>query len=115
MRWFSEDRQFAVLLNRMRWEDPGRERHGAERVQSVLVASNVLRAASQGIDRSDRDLILSVLSVSYEPGEDGAGQLLLTLAGDGAIRLDVEALEVQLRDVTRPYSAPSGQAPTHPA
>ena len=36
---------------------------------------------------------------------DGAGHVLMTLAGDGAIRLDVEALEVTLKDVTRPYAA----------
>jgi hypothetical protein len=35
------------------------------------------------------------------------------LAGDGAIRLEVEALEVILRDVTRPYRAPSGKVPRH--
>ncbi|KKM80919.1 hypothetical protein LCGC14_1335040 [marine sediment metagenome] len=43
------------------------------------------------------------------------GRVILTLAGDGAIALDVEALEVTLRDVTRPYIAPSGKAPQHPA
>ncbi|MEL6416944.1 MAG: DUF2948 family protein, partial [Pseudomonadota bacterium] len=47
--------------------------------------------------------------------EDAAGQVLLTLAGDGAIRLEVEALEVTLKDVTRPYRAPSGKAPDHGA
>ena len=50
---------------------------------------------------------------SFEPGEDGTGRVVLTLAGDGAIRLSVEALELHLRDVTRPYSAPSGKAPDH--
>ena len=39
---------------------------------------------------------------------------MLTLAGDGAIALEVEALEVTLQDVTRPYRAPSGKAPAHP-
>jgi len=77
------------------------------------VVDNVLRVASQGIDRSDRDTVLSLLSVDFESGADGAGQVLLTLAGDGAIRLDVEALEVTLKDVTRPYRAPSGKVPDH--
>jgi hypothetical protein len=39
--------------------------------------------------------------------------VILTLAGDGAIRLSVEALEVSLKDVTRPYRAPSGKVPQH--
>ena len=111
--WQASRRRFAVLLNRFRWEDDGRARHGAERVQALLVVDHVLGVASHGVDRSDRDLILSLLSLTFEPGEDGAGHLLLTLAGDGALRLEVEALEVSLKDVTRPYTAPSGKAPTH--
>jgi hypothetical protein len=39
---------------------------------------------------------------------------VFTLAGDGAIRLSVEAIELMLKDVTRPYVAPSKKAPSHP-
>lgn len=113
MTWRARERRFGLLLNRFRWEDRGRERHAPERVQSVLVIENVLHVASQGIDRNDPDTILSLLSVSFEPIGDGAGHVLLTLAGDGAIRLEIEALEVTLKDVTRPYRAPSGKVPRH--
>lgn len=115
MRWQASERRFALLLNRFRWEDDGRDRHGAERVQSVLVIDNVQKVASQGIDRSDKEMILSLLSIDWQPGEDADGVLELTLAGDGAIRLQVEALEMSLRDVTRPYRAPSGNTPDHGA
>lgn len=113
MRWQPTKRRFGLLLNRFRWEDRGRERHGPERVQSLLVVDNVLRVASQGIDRSDKDTILSLLAITFEPGAEGAGHVLLTLAGDGALRLEVEAIEVTLKDVTRPYRAPSGKVPHH--
>ena len=115
MTWRAGERRFALLLNRFRWEDDGRDRHGPERVRALLVVDNVLRVASQGIDRRDRDTILSLLAISFESGEDGAGSVLMTLAGDGAIRLDVEALEISLKDVTRPYAAPSKKAPDHGA
>lgn len=114
MRWMPRQRRFALLLNRFRWEDTGRDRHGPERVQTVLAVDNVLGVSSQGVDRGDNDLILSLLSLAFEPGVDGAGDLILTLAGDGAIRLAVEAVEIALRDVTRPYGAPSRRAPEHP-
>lgn len=113
MTWQPAKRRFGLLLNRFRWEDQGRERHGPERVQSLLVVDNVLRVASQGIDRSDKDAILSILAITFESGADGAGHVLLTLAGDGALRLEVEAIEVTLKDVTRPYRAPSGKVPHH--
>ncbi|WP_170773990.1 DUF2948 family protein [Ruegeria lacuscaerulensis] len=117
MTWRPSQRRFGLLLNRFRWEDKDaatlRDRP-FERVQSVLVFDSVLSVASQGIDRSDKDMVMSLLSIDFEPGEDGAGRVVLTLAGDGAIRLLVEAVDVSLKDVTRPYQAPSGQAPHHP-
>ncbi|MFU8777894.1 MAG: DUF2948 family protein [Roseovarius sp.] len=113
MTWQPARCRFGLLLNRFRWEDRGLARHGPERVQSLLVVDNVLRVASQGIDRSDKDTILSLLAITFEPGAEGAGHVLLTLAGDGALRLEIEALEVTLKDVTRPYRAPSGKVPNH--
>ena len=67
---------------------------------------------------SSLGISLSLLSLAFEPAadpqSDPGGHVLLTLAGDGAIRVQVEALEVSLRDVTRPYLAPSGKTPQHP-
>jgi hypothetical protein len=114
MTWRPVARRFGLLVNRFRWEDAGRDRHAPERVQSLLVIDHVTRVATQGIDRTDTDMVLSLLSVTFEPGEDAAGVWLLTLAGDGAIRLEAEALEATLKDVTRPYFAPSGKVPSHP-
>lgn len=113
MAWHADQRRFGILLNRFRWEDDGQGRHGPERVQSVFSVQHVTGVSSQGIDRRDQDMVLSVLAVDWEPGEDADGFVLLTLAGDGAIRLRVEALELGLRDVTRPYHAPSGHTPDH--
>lgn len=114
MRWLRAEGRFALLLNRFRWEDSGRDRHGAERVQSVLAFDDVVSVASQGIDRGEKDMILSLLSIVWEPAEDGAGAVVLTLAGDGAIRLELETINATLRDVTRPYRAPSRKTPEHP-
>jgi hypothetical protein len=109
-------RRFALMLNRFRWEDKAQAEavgRAYERVRSVLVVEDVRKVQSMGFDRADRDLVLSLLSMSFEPGEDGTGRLTMTLAGDGGIALDVEALEVRLDDVTRPYRAPSGKVPRH--
>ncbi|MEP2029180.1 MAG: DUF2948 family protein [Paracoccaceae bacterium] len=117
MKWQASHRRFALLVNRFRWEDLDAakiRKRSVERVQSLIVVDQVLRVASQGIERSDPDVILSLLGINFEPGENGAGAVLMTLAGDGAIRLEVEALEVSLRDVTRPYLAPSRKVPDHP-
>ncbi|MBT8154649.1 DUF2948 family protein [Epibacterium ulvae] len=116
MRWLPREHRFAILLNRFRWEDQAAaEQRGrsVERVQSLLVIDNVLGVSSQGVDRTDRDTICSLLSIAFEE-TDGGGFVHLTLAGDGGLRLKVEALELTLKDVTRPYGAPSGKTPEHP-
>ena len=109
-------RRFALLLNRFRWEDRVEaERVGRayERVRSVLVVEDVQKVQSFGFDRADKDLVLSLLSLDFAVDAEGGGRLTLTLAGDGAVALDVEALDVRLDDVTRPYRAPSGKVPQH--
>ncbi|SDF11346.1 DUF2948 family protein [Limimaricola pyoseonensis] len=113
MAWKKSDRRFGMLVNRFRWEDPATTRE-AERVQAVLCIENVTAVRSQGLGERDADTVLSLLAMVFEPGEDAAGTVRMILAGDGEIAVEVEALEVILRDVTRPYSAPSGKAPKHP-
>lgn len=117
MSWDGKNRRFSLLVNRLRHEGlPMVRKKGGlvERVRAVLLVDDVLGVSSQGIDCHDGDTVMSLLSVSFEPSEAPSGQILMTFAGDGALRLNVEALEVRLRDVTRPYAAPSGKVPHHP-
>ncbi|MCJ8139900.1 DUF2948 family protein [Falsirhodobacter halotolerans] len=116
IRWMPSKRQFALLLNRFRWEDRSaaeQSGRGVERVRAVLVFGGVLSARSQGVDRAEKDTVLSILSIDWAEGADAAGEMTITLAGDGAISLRMEAVDATLRDVTRPYLAPSGKAPHH--
>lgn len=114
MKWQRGQARFAILLNRVRWEDEGKTRHAPERVQSVLMFETVKGVASQGVPKGDSDTILSLLTIVFEETEAPSGHILLNLAGDGALRLSVEAIEVTLKDVTKPYAAPSGKLPKHP-
>ena len=114
MKWDRKNNRFALLVNRVRWEDEGATRHAPERVQSMLLFSNVQGVVSQGVPQGDADTILSLLTVAFTSTDAPSGHVTLTLAGDGAIRLTVEALEASLKDVTRPYVAPSKKRPHHP-
>jgi hypothetical protein len=110
-------RRLGLLVNRFRWEDRAAAEaagRGYERVRSLLVIEDVLALQSTGFDRRAPGLVLSILALRFEPGVETTGRLVLTLAGGGAIAVDVEALEARLEDVTRPYLAPSGLAPSHP-
>lgn len=117
MTWQKSRRRFVALVNRFRWEDRAAAeaaKRPYERVRSLLVIEEVLAVRSQGVSR-DADTVLSLLSVDWEAGPDGTGRVILTLAGDGAVAVEVEAMEVTLHDVTRPYVAPSRKVPDHGA
>ena len=116
LAWHPARRRFSMLVNRFRWEQPG----DAERVRAVLEFADVRQVRHQGLDRRDGDMVLSLLAIRYDPegtpepgAPAGPGRITLVFAGDGAVALDVECIEVQLSDVTRPYRAPARRAPTH--
>ena len=115
--WDRRGRHLALLLNRFRWEDAAaaeREERPYERVRALLVIKDVLRVQSDGITRAG-DTVLELLAIGWQPGAEGGGRMLLEFAGDGTLAIEVEAVSCDLRDVTRPYLAPSGKSPAHPA
>jgi len=109
--WQPDVNRFGMLVNRFRWEDKAHAEQGKrpyERVQSMLVIDYVQNVSSMGVDHTDKEQIISILSLAYE--ED---KVTFTLAGDGALSLDVECLEITIKDVTKPYAAISKSAPWH--
>jgi len=118
LKWSRAERQLVFLLKRFRWEDvelAKQQGRDPERVQSLLVIQNATGLASQGIDRKQADIVLSLMSLEFSGAVDGVGDLILTFSGDGALKVQVDGLDVALRDVTRPYVAPSKQVPNHEA
>lgn len=116
MTWARKQRRFGMLLTRFRHEDraaAAKAGRAFERVRSLLVIEGVLAVRSQGIPRGDGDVVVSLLDIGFEPQGEGAGTLRLTFAGDGAVEIAVEALDISLTDVTRPHRANSGKAPDH--
>lgn len=100
--------QFGLLLSRIRREEA---LAAPERVRAALIFDHVQNVRSSGFGAGDRDLVVSLLAVSFAPE---AAELRLIFSGDGEIVLEVEALEALLRDVARPHGAVSGKLPRHP-
>ncbi len=116
LRYDRRRRRFVILLNRFRWEDQAeaaRQGRPFERVRALLTVEDVLAVQTSGIDPHRTDEVLALLSLAFEPGPDGTGRLILTFAGDGALALSLEALDLRLEDVTKPYVAPSRRTPDH--
>ena len=58
-------------------------------------------------------LALQLLMLSFDAADAPGGWLNLHLSGEAKLRLKIEALDVSLRDLSRPYLAPSGMMPGH--
>lgn len=109
-------RHFALLLGRFRWEDAGVAEKAArpyERVRAVLSVQEVLTVQTKALP-PEADAVLQLLGLSFTEGPAPGGILELSFAGGAALRLQLEALEVTLKDISRPYRAPSGKKPAHP-
>lgn len=112
MAWLPRERRFAAIMNRFDWQSAHRvaERTSVfERRRSALRIERVQAARIQGIDLKAADTVLSLLSLTFEPkgGEDPGGVILLTFAGTGRIRLDVECIEAELKDLGGVWAAKS--------
>ena len=117
IQWLPNSDKLALLVNRFRWEDKDIEELSqgktVERVQSLLMISHVKSVSSSGFSPKQKDKVLSILSISFDGDDGGFGNVLIILSGNGGIRVGVDALEINLRDVTMPYLAPSGLSPWH--
>ena len=114
--WLPRKRRLALLLNRFRWEDSAdaaRAHRPFERVRSAVTIESVLTVRARGMDPRDKDGVYELLALLFEPSEDGAGVLTLTLAGGAEIAAQVECLDIALADLTRPWQAKSDKAPRH--
>ena len=105
--------QFSLAANRFVWELSDQKGKSFERHRSALVFKRVQAVRSTGIDRRQRDEVLSLLAIRFDQkGEGPDGTIELTLAGKTTIVLEVECIEVQLADVGGAWE--TGSKPSHP-
>jgi hypothetical protein len=103
MAFLPKERRFAAILSRFDWfgadhmsaENGG----GYERHRAALRFERVLSAKSQNIDLQNKRDTLELLALSFEAAELPEGHVTLFFAGGGAVRLHVECIEAELRDL----------------
>ena len=102
MAYLKAERRFVMVANRFDWSHAAQSGGKAQpfvRRQAGVRVEHVLGAKVSGIDRAGKDQVLSLLTLTFEPGEAPGGTILLTFAGGGAVRLEVECLEAALTDL----------------
>jgi hypothetical protein len=106
-------KRLAAVLNRFDWEKATEEAAKAyQRRRTALRFDRVLGAKLKNIKLTARDRILSLLAVSFEPGEAPSGKVTLFFSGDASILLDVECIEAELKDLGPVWRTRS--KPQHP-
>jgi hypothetical protein len=95
--WLPLQRRFIVAGMRYDWV--GAKTGPAERVSSVLRFDRVLRVSHLGLRKRPRNETLNLLAVTFEKTDPPAGMVILAFADGALIRLQVECVEVELRDM----------------
>jgi hypothetical protein len=110
------EKRFAAVANRFDWVDALKreavEDHHYARRRAALRFERVLKAQVHHIDLKNTSAVTSLLAVSFEPLDPPSGQVILQFADGGAIRLTVECIEAELRDLGPAWEAKS--KPQHP-
>ena len=117
--YLPRERRFAAVGNRFDWADALQDGKAKTRDyvrrQMALRFERVLGAKLQGIDPKKKSAVLSLLAISFEPAEapdDPSGYVTLNFADGAAIRLAVECVEAELKDLGPAWRAKA--MPRHP-
>jgi len=107
-------RQNRFLVSGMRFDWAAAKDGLSERVGSVLRFDRVLKVSHLGLDGHDGGETLNLLAVTFEATDPPSGMVLMAFADGAIVRLEVECLEAELRDIgpRRPAQECPGHALT---
>ena len=118
MAYLPRDQRFVLICNRFDRSPPtpGAIPGPPQRRRAALRFERVQKAQLQSIDLANRDTVLSLLALQFEPASDPSaqpsGHVTLIFAGNSAVRLTVETIELALEDLGPAWAA--SKAPSHP-
>jgi hypothetical protein len=112
MAYLKQSMRFAAIANRFDWEEAAKDVTGEfQRRRTGLRFERVTAARVQGFDLQQKDTVLALLAVTFEVAEEPSGAVTLHFAGGGAVRLEVECIEAELRDLGAAWR--TGTKPAH--
>jgi hypothetical protein len=97
--WRQSEKRLVVGMSRLDWDQTISGEMTPRRLVSALRFDRVMACKSRDIDLDTADQALELLGIEFNPAEPPGGSAMLMFAGGGALRLDVECLEVELADL----------------
>jgi hypothetical protein len=104
------ENRFALAARRFDWE--GTERGQKRRRLAALHFERVIKVRSVKIDPKLSGAVLNLLAITFAGCEDPAGEITLHFSDGAAIRLEVECIEAQMKDLGPVWEAVA--TPGHP-
>lgn len=102
--WRPAERRFAFVANRFVWECAHDRKHGPfARVRTGVHFDDVISVQQQNLRLDVKDAVVELLAIGFVEGEDGTGTISFDFAGGGAVKLDVEAINATLSDISDPW------------
>ncbi len=104
MGYVADEQRFAFLMNRYAWEKDNKRGKG-ERKRTAIHFDRVTDVKVHGIDLHAQDGVLELLTMTFEAIDEPSGEILLSFAGGGTIKLVVECLEARMQDLGAAWGA----------
>jgi hypothetical protein len=115
LAYLPQEKRFAAIANRFDWAEALQDSTGSQtfaRRRAALRFERVHSAKVQGLDLNNKSAVLALLAIGFEEREPPSGDVTLQFAEGAAIRLSVECIEAELRDLGPVWQAKS--KPQHP-
>ena len=96
--WRQSEKRLVIGMSRIDWDQSIEGEVTPRRLLAALRFDRVLACKSRDIDLAATDAGLELLGIEFHPAEAPSGSAVLIFADGGALRLDVECLEVELAD-----------------
>lgn len=110
LAYLPAERRFALAARRFDWE--GAEHGHKRRRLAALHFERVTKARSAKIDLKASATVLNLLAITFAGAEEPAGEVTLHFSDGAAIRLEVECIEAQMKDLGPVWEAVA--KPGHP-
>jgi hypothetical protein len=98
--YLPKERRFVIQTRRFDWE--------ADKPQRRLTCmhfENVTGVRVRGIEQTNKDAVLNLLAIAFDERDAPSGTATLIFAEGGAIQVDLECIEMQMKDIGPVWAA----------
>ena len=115
IKWAKKSKRFYLLINRFCWElnDLSKKSSNMLRINSIMSFNSVLSVKSAGIQQNNNSDITSLLTINYNFFNFEKQAIDLIFSGNSQISLNIECIDVFLKDISEPFEGTTSKQPKH--